>query len=96
MLEGLAQAAYRGQARGEAGGVPLHNMRASLLLTEFPDDAYLHLPQVEARGNGANSVFLVTTRTELARRAAAILQQGEPSRPQRPYHPPQRLALVYR
>jgi hypothetical protein len=66
VLKGLAEAAYRGQARREAGGVPLYDLRAGVLLEEFADDPHLHLPQVEARGDRANSVFLVTTRTELA------------------------------
>lgn len=72
MLEGVAEAAYRGQARREAGGVPLHHLWEGVLLPELPDDAYIHLPQVEARGDRANSVFLVTTREVLARRAAEL------------------------
>lgn len=73
MLEGLLEAAHRGQARREAGGVPLHDLREGVLLSELPDDAHIHLPQVEAGRDGANSVFLVTTREELARRAAELV-----------------------
>lgn len=51
----------------------MQHMREGLLLEELPDDAHLHLPQVEAGGNRTNAVFLVTTGTELARRAAVLI-----------------------
>lgn len=73
VLEGVAEAAYRGQTCREAGGVQVHDMRARVLLPELPDDAHIHLPQVAARGERTNPVFLVTTRAELARRAAVLV-----------------------
>lgn len=72
MLKGVAEAAYRGQARRAAGGVQVHDLRARLLLAQLPDDAHIHLPQVEAGGHGSHTIFLVTTRAELVRRAAAL------------------------
>lgn len=51
----------------------MHDMREGILLKKFPDDPHIHLPQIQARGNGSNPVFLVTTRTELARRAAVLV-----------------------
>lgn len=66
VLESLAEAAHRRQARREAGGVQMHDMRKGILFEELPDDAHIHLPQNEARGVGSNPVFLVTTRAELA------------------------------
>lgn len=51
----------------------MYRMRESVLLEKLPDDAHIHLPQVAARGDGSNPVFLVTTRTELARHAAALV-----------------------
>lgn len=78
MLEGVPQAAHCRQARRAAGGVQVHDLRAGLLLTELPDDAHIHLPQVPAGGDRPDSVFLVTTRTELARRAA-VLEREPPS-----------------
>ncbi|CAH0398155.1 unnamed protein product [Chilo suppressalis] len=73
VLKGVTEAAYRGQTRREAGGVPLHYLRAGVLLEELADDAYIHLPQVEARRDGPNPVFLVTTWTELARPSAELV-----------------------
>lgn len=66
VLESVSEAARRRQARREAGGVPVHDMRKGILFEELPDDAHIHLPQNEARGDGSNPVFLVTTRAELA------------------------------
>lgn len=52
----------------------MHHMREGILLEELPDDPYIHLPQVKAGGDRAHwAVFLVTTRTELARRAAVLI-----------------------
>lgn len=73
VLEGVAEAAYRRQARREAGGVSVHDMRKGILFEELPDDAHIHLPQVEAGGDGSDPVFLVTTGAELARRAAVLV-----------------------
>lgn len=46
VLESLAEAPHRRQARGAPGGVPLHHLRARLLLAQLADDAHLHVPQV--------------------------------------------------
>lgn len=73
VLKGVFETAHRGQARGEARGVPLHHLRAGVLLAQLAHDAHIHLPQVQARGHGSNPVFLVTTWTELARRAAELI-----------------------
>lgn len=51
----------------------MHDMRKGILFEKLADDPHIHLPQVEARGNGSNPVFLVTTRAELARRAAVLV-----------------------
>ncbi|CAG9561607.1 unnamed protein product [Danaus chrysippus] len=42
----------------------MHRLRASVLLEELPHDPHIHLPQVQARGDGSNPVFLVTTWTD--------------------------------
>lgn len=52
----------------------MHHLREGILLEELADDPYIHLPQVKAGGDRANrAVFLVTTRTELARPAAVLV-----------------------
>lgn len=51
----------------------MHDMREGVLLEKLPDDPHLHLPQIQARGDRANPVFSVTTRTDLARRAAVFI-----------------------
>lgn len=73
MLKGVSETAYRGQARREAGRVQVHDMRAGLLLEELPDDPHIHLPQVEAGGDGSYPIFLVTTWAELVRHAAELV-----------------------
>ncbi|CAH4028184.1 unnamed protein product [Pieris brassicae] len=62
VLKGVFETAYRRQTRREAGGVSMHDMRASLLLSQLLDDAYIYLPQVPGGGR-PQGVFLVTTRT---------------------------------
>lgn len=73
VLKGVFEATYRRQARGETRRVQMHYLRKSLLLEELSNDPYIHLPQIQAGGNGSNPVFLVTTWTELARRAAEFI-----------------------
>lgn len=72
VLKGVVETAYRWQACRETRGIPLYHMRESVLLEELPHDPHIYLPQGEARGAGPDPVFLVTTWTELARRAAEI------------------------
>lgn len=74
VLKGVPEAAFRRQTLWEARGVPMHHLREGILLEELADDPYIHLPQVKAGGDRANrAVFLVTTRTELARPAAVLI-----------------------
>lgn len=77
VLEGVAEEAYRRQARGAPGGIQVHDMREGLLFPELANDPHLHVPQVEARRDGHYPVFLVTTGAVLAR-AAVLCYQGEP------------------
>lgn len=73
VLEGVAEAAHRRQARRTPAGVSVHDMRKGILFEKLADDAHIYLPQVEAGGDGSNrTVFLVTTGAELVRRAAGL------------------------
>lgn len=72
MFKGVIEAAHSWQACREAGRVQMHNMWESVLFEELVDDPYIHLPQVEAGGR-SDTIFLVTTRTEMARRAAVFI-----------------------
>lgn len=73
VLKGVFEATYRRQTCRETRGVQVHYLWKGLLLEEFSNDPHIHLPQIEAGGNGSNPVFLVTTWTELARRAAEFI-----------------------
>lgn len=46
VLESVAEASHRRQARRTPGGVPLHHLRAGLLFAQLTHDAHLHVSQI--------------------------------------------------
>lgn len=60
VLESLPQATHSRQTCRTSRGVPVCHLRASVLLEEFPDDAYIHVSQIPA-GRYRHKVLLART-----------------------------------